>query len=274
VRSLASHLVAELSRVAHERSFQKPPDSLDAYDLLLRGRFVKEKRTREANAEAREFFEKAVARDPRFAAALAALGSTYFQGATEGWTEFYAEALDKAQQLAERALSIEPELAEGHQLLGDVYSARKDYDHALAELRKAIELNPSSASAYADEAWTLLFTGDSGGVIRAMETALKLDPALNFEDRHTLGFGYLLAERYEDAITVLEPLAAKNLFYFPYAGLAAAYAELGREADAKRAAAEVKRLWPFFTIADFTAQWRDPKAAERLAEGLRKAGLK
>ena len=88
-----------------------------------------------------------------------------------------------------------------------------------------------------------------------------------------LGFAYYLAGRYEDAIAVLEPIAGSGSDFGIYAFLAAAYAELDRTAEAQRAAAEVKRLWPFFKTSVFAEQWRDEKSRRLIANGLRKAGL-
>jgi adenylate cyclase len=119
-----------------------------------------------------------------------------------------------------------------------------------------------------------MWIGDSNGAITAIERAKVFDPTLQWDYLSPLGFAYYLAGRYEDAITILEPIAGNGEDFGLYAFLAASYAELGRAAEAQHAAAEVKRLWPFFKISAFAAKWRDERSRMLIADGLGKAGLK
>ena len=119
-----------------------------------------------------------------------------------------------------------------------------------------------------------MWIGDADGAIAAVERAKVFDPTLQWDYVSPLGFAYYLAGRNDDAIAILEPIAAKGSDYGIYAFLAAAYAELGRAAEAEHAAAQVKRLWPFFKISAFINQWKDEKSRRLIADGLGKAGLK
>jgi hypothetical protein len=112
------------------------------------------------------------------------------------------------------------------------------------------------------------------GAITAVKRALVFDPTLQWDYVNSLGYAYYLTGRYEDAVTVLEPIAGNGSGYVMYAMLAAGYAELGLTIEAERAARQVKRLWPFFTIASFVENWKDRKSRNLVADGLRKAGLK
>jgi adenylate cyclase len=85
---IASALAIRVSRSEQERALAKPTESLAAYDLLLHGRERFAQGSRAANREARNFFERATALDPRYASAHEASGWTYYEEVKSGWTEF------------------------------------------------------------------------------------------------------------------------------------------------------------------------------------------
>ena len=96
--------------------------------------------------------------------------------ATGGWTEFYREALLQAHDLAKEALGLEESDAGAHALLGMLHLYQGDYDLAINELRRVIELNPNSPSGYHMLGWGLLYSNRTDEAIKALETALRLDP--------------------------------------------------------------------------------------------------
>ncbi len=169
---------------------------------------------------------------------------------------------------------MSPELAEGYQLLAIIELARGKHDNAIAQARRAVEINPSDAYGHAALGNALMWIGDANGAIAAIERAKVFDPTLQWDYVSPLGFAYYLAGRYDDALAILEPIAEKGSDYAIYAFLAAAHAELGRSAEAELAAKQVKRLWPFFEISGFINQWKDEKSRKLIADGLAKAGLK
>jgi len=252
-RDITGALAIKLTRIELDRALAKETLHLDAYDYYLRGLHLMSIGGRSDVLDARAMFEKAISLDPRYATAISALGWTYHFEATAGWTEFASDSLEKAETLARKALSLSPELGEAHQLLGFVYLSRGEYDRALVEVRRAIEINPSDSYSYASLGTALTYSGDAPGAIAALERARLFDPTLQ-SNLSSLGFAYYLAGRYDEAVAVLEPLARSNPDFTAYAGLAAAYAELGRMPDAERAAGEVKRLWPFFEVDQFVRQ--------------------
>jgi TolB-like protein/class 3 adenylate cyclase/Flp pilus assembly protein TadD len=272
-RDIVGALAIKLSRIEQDRAYAKQTERLDAYDYFLRGRALMAIGERAQNRDARVLFEKAIAIDPRYTAAIVWLGFTYQYEATSGWTEFAAEALDRAEKLGRQALKLSPELAESYQLLAVTYLARGDYDRAIIEAKQAVEINPSDAYSHATLGYALMWTGDAEGAIAAVERAKIFDPSLQWDSLMPLGFAYYLAGRYEDAIATLEPIAGSGSDFGLYAFLAAAYAQLGRTDEAQKAATEVKRLWPFFRISRFTEQWRDERTRKLIATGLAKAGL-
>ena len=272
-RKVVGALAIKLSRIEQDRAFAKDTGQLDAYDYYLRGRARMAIGERADFLKARAMFEKAIAIDPHYALAITRLGETYLAEVTGGWTEFIMDAFNRAETLGNQALSLAPELAEGHQLLAYVYVTRGEYERGILEASRAVEINPSDAYGYATLGNALMFTGDANGAIAAVEKALVFDPTLQWDYVSALGFAYYLAGRYDEAIAILEPVAGKGSSHLSYAMLASAYAQAGRDADARRAADEMKRLWPFFKVSDFVNQWKDEKSRALVAQGLFKAGL-
>ncbi len=273
-RDIVGALAIKLSRIEQERAFAKGTERLDAYDYFLRGRAKLAIGTRAENLAARTALEMAIAIDPHYATAIAWLGQTYLTEALTGWTEFAGTALDRAEELGHQALNMSPELAEGYQLLAIIELARGKYDNAIVQAKRAVEINPSDAYGHATLGSALMWIGDANGAIAAVERARVFDPTLQWDYASPLGFAYYLAGRYDDALAILEPMAEKGSDYGIYAFLAAAYAELGRAAEAENAAQKVMRLWPFFKISVFIDQWKDEKSRKLIADGLGKAGLK
>ena len=272
-RSIVGTLAIKISRIEEERVSSKPTDNLDAYDYLLRGRAHLARRERSENIKAKALFEQALKLDERYAEVHAALGWTYYLDATSGWVEFIADSLERAEEAALTAIRLDPEVSEPHQLLGFVYLARNEYDRAKTQLDRAIEINSSDAYSYSARGAVLMWSGDAEEAVRMIELAMRFDPLLHPEYLYNLGFAYYLTGKYDDAVRLVEPIASRGSDYMGFAALAASYAMLGRDDEARQAAQEVKRRWPFFQVEIFVNQWANPEAGAKVAEGLRRAGL-
>ncbi|HXV80793.1 MAG TPA: adenylate/guanylate cyclase domain-containing protein [Candidatus Binatia bacterium] len=273
VRSIVGALAVRVRDVERNRAMRKDTDSLEAYDYVLRGREYLSRITRSTNLEARTMFQKAIEADQRYAAAYVGLGWTYRRAVGHGWTEFVDEALERAQDLAQEALRLEDSAA-AHGLLASVYLMREQYELAGHAAERAIELNPSDSDSLSRLASVLLYTGRTDEAVRAYETALRFDPSSDADILFTLGLAYYLQSRYEQAIRILEQGRAKNPNHpFIHAALAGAYAKVERSREAAREADRVRRLYPFFEVESFGTRFRNPQDRDRIAEGLRKAGL-
>lgn len=274
VQTIVRTLAVKVQSMEFERTMRKATDSLEAYDYVLRGREYLARTTLSANLKAREMFRQAIELDPRYASAYAGLGWTYRKAVGHGWTEFPNQALEKGYDLAQKALGLE-ESADAYSLLGYIYLLRKQYDLASHALERAVELNPNDWDSLAILASVKLYTGRPNEAIQTFETALRFNPGVDADRLLELGFAYYLASRYDASIRTLEQAVERNPNHpFLYVALAAAYAQADRPEDAKRAAAAVRRLNPFFEVASFGTRYRNPEDRERIAMGLRKAGLK
>jgi TolB-like protein/Flp pilus assembly protein TadD len=273
-QSVVGKLAIKLQDIERQRAFKKPTDSLDAYDYVLRGRDYYAQNTRSANTEARKLFEQAIQLDPAYASAYAALAWTRLSAENSGWTEFREEALQQAESLAQKAIELDDGNAEAHRVLADVYHERAQFDLAIGEEDRAIALNPSDAAGYTMRGSTLAYTGHPKEAIVDFEIAMRLNPSMGSGRHEPVGWAYYLDHRYGDAVRVLEVGRRTSPDdYFIYAGLAASYAQLERKDEAARAAEDVKRVWPFFKVDAFIAQFQGEADRALIAEGLRRAGL-
>jgi adenylate cyclase len=273
-RRIAGTLATNLQQIALQRSLRKPTDNLDAYDMLLRARALAADATRSANRQARALLERAVQLSPGYSDAYAELADTYFQRATFGWSEFAQSDIETAVRLAQKAIDLDEECVVAHSVLARAYTAIQKYDLGLAESERALKINPSDAEVLLARAAVLLWTGRIDESINAAELAVRLNVNIGPEAALNLGIAYLLARRYTDAVRLLEAMRARYpghpLIDFP---LAAAYAELGRTADALDAADVGKRKNPHFELATFGSRFEDPALQKRLQDSLRKAGV-
>jgi adenylate cyclase len=272
-RRISGALAVRMTSLELARSATKPPTSLEAYDLVLRGRDLLSRSTRSNNAAARGMFEHAIELDPNYAPAYVGLGYVNYSAVNEGWTEDPSETLERAESLARKAVGLDDLSPAAHALLGKVLVHFGDYDRALDELKRAIDLNGSDAEGYSGLLSVLLWRGDISGAIAAGETLAQFEPELSGSDGFYLATAYVLADRGADAIRILEPSLDHNKTNRETSiMLAAAYAEAGREQEAARQADLVLQRFPG-KRNQFGALLRDPSQREKLAQALKKAGL-
>src|SRR5262245_26041739 len=273
-RRIAGALAVQVTNVEQSRVAAKPPGSLDAYDLVLSGRDFLSRLTRSATSNAREMFERAVELDPNYAAAHVGLGRVDLIAVHLGWTPDPAGVLRRAESHARKAAAIDEFNPAAHVLLGRIHARLGEYDRAIDALRHALALNPSDPETHAGLGDALLWAGDLDGAIRALETAVALDPKISTENLFILGAAYFLTGQEANAIATFErPIMRSDSTVFIHAMLAAIHAEAGRKAEAERAAADVRRLNPFFDLGRFGSLFRNRQHREKIVSALQKAGF-
>jgi adenylate cyclase len=273
-RQITGALAVRLNNVEQARVAAKPPHSLEAYDLVLRGRDMLTRLNRSATSNARVMFERAVELDPDYAAAYVGLGRVDLTAVALGWTADPAGALQRAESLARKAIGIDEFNPAAHVLLGRSYARLGEHERAIEALRRAMALNPSDPDSYAGLGDALLWSGDVDGAIKALETAVQLDPRLSTEDLFNLGAAYFLAGQDTEAVRTLERTVTRNdSTAFIQALLAAVYAEAGRKDESDRAIAELRRRSPFFDAASFGSLFRNPEHRQKIIAALQKAGF-
>jgi len=273
-RRISGALALRVTGLELARSAAKPPNNLEAYDLVLRGRALLSRVTRSTNAQARDFFERAIALDPNYAPAYVGLGLVNLLASNAGWTEDPVEARERAEKLAQKAIALDDLSSSAHALLGGVAVHFGDYDHALDELKRAIDLNGSDAQSYGGLVTVLLYTGDPAGAIAAGETLTQFQPELPDGTALHLGMAYVLADRGADAIRILEPVVGRNpRDLYASVMLAVAYAAVGRQQQADELAKTVRQRFPTFSRDGFGSALRDPGLRAKLDHALASAGL-
>jgi TolB-like protein/Tfp pilus assembly protein PilF len=281
VRSLVAHVEhAELARLS-----RRPTATPAAYDSYLRGRALITMRhgdnRGEMVAEARRLFEQALAADPRYAPAAQGLAYTYAAAFLEPMRDgrFAAElrqpaTLARALALAERAVELDPYLAEAHATLAWVLHWQYRREEALAQFQRALELNPNLADGRL--AHLLVHNGRASEAVVYMQRMLRQDPFPPPIYLSYLGNAYYMDGQYDAAYRTLRDGRERLPDYRAMVvWLAAAAAQSGRDAEARAAAQDVLRLAPSFTIRAWVQHiaFGRQADADRLAEGLRKAGL-
>ena len=170
-RDIAEEVRIKLTPEEQSRATAARTVNPQAYDAYLRGRHLWLQRNPGAIASAIDYFQQAVREDPSFALAYSGLADCYWVG----WGSKVDFAL--AEQYARKAISLEPELAEGHASLGGALSSQHHMAEAGRELRRAVELNPNYAMAHHFYALVYLNTiGRTADAIAENDRALLLDP--------------------------------------------------------------------------------------------------
>ena len=232
-REIAHEIVEKLKlKVSGE---EKEPakhytESNEAYQLYLKGRFYWNKRTAEALKKSIEYFNQAIDKDPRFALAYAGLADSYVVPANRLSPR---EAMPKAKAAALRALELDETLAEAHASLGRVFAAYDwDWTSAEKEYKRAIELNPRYATAHQWYGGYLSVMGRSNEAIAERKRAVDLEPfslVINFE----LGLAFYYDRDYDQAIEQFQKtLELDQNFPAAHNFLPAAYEQKGMYSEA------------------------------------------
>jgi tetratricopeptide (TPR) repeat protein len=189
----------------------------------LRGREYRDRFTKEANAQARQMLERAIALDPAYAEAYSELGWTYYLEWDFQWSQD-PQALERALALGQKVIALDDSLARAHGLLGFVYARKQQYDQAIVEGERAIALDPNNADGYALQAGVLLFASRSEDAVRAIEQAMRLNPHYPAWYLQQLGNAYQQTGRYEEALAAHKRLLVRNPnFLWAYPNLAGNY---------------------------------------------------
>ncbi len=269
-------LKIQLTKEEQDRFKNAPTENLEVYDYYLRGWQAYNVFTKPMHAQARALFEKAIELDPLYAAAYASLSSTYIREWGSQWSNAPA-TLEQALALAQKAVALDDSLAQAHQMLGRVYSWKKQYEQAAAEGERAVALAPNSADSYANLGQILNFNGEPEKAMVLLEKAMRLNPHVPAIYFYNFGVSCYLSRQYEKAISALQAALARSLEFQPvHLVLAATYMEVGREQEAQAEVTEVLRLNPTFSLEVNRSRlpFKDPLTLERYLTALRKAGLK
>ena len=275
-RHIVTALEVQLTSGEQVRLWRQGTTHPEAYDTFLRGRDQAMRKTREDTVQARRLYERAIALDPGFAMAYVGLASTLTLEVRLGWSPARAESLERARTLTHTALALDDALADAYAQLGYIALLQRQHAQALTAGQHAIALSPNGAEVHALLAVTLNFAGRPAEGRAMIEKALRLSPVYPSWYVHVLGMSHYLGGRYAEARAAFTHSRDRAPdAWFPYVGLVLTAVQLGRERDARVAAAELLRRDPAFSLERYAAlqPYQNPAALTQELDLLRQGGL-
>ena len=257
---------------------ERPTDSLDAYDCVLRGLSVQYNLNRTDLDLAGDMFRRAIEIDPSYGQAHAHLAWWHNLRIGEGHSANVGEELRLAGNHASRAVELDPRDAWSLSVYGHIQSfLRRRFRSALDLFDQALQTNPSCATAWALSGLTMAYTGHGEEALARVQNALRLSPfdQLNFWFCTTNGIASIVADRLDEAVTWLTKAHRLNPRYRASSRmLVAALALSGELEEARELAMEFLKGEPTFTVSGFGAFYplQQPHL-DRVLDGLRLAGI-
>jgi serine/threonine-protein kinase len=278
-RAIVSALRVRLTPTKDSALAARPTADLQAYDLYLKGRYAWNQRTGTSLLEAVRYLEQAVARDPSFSRAWAALADAYLLVVPYSGTGSVAEAWEKAQAAAQKALALDSTSAEaytalgygntiygwnwaaaeanfkraiaadsnyanGHHWYGDFLAGRGRLEESLEEMSRAHRLDPLALQNTIEWGWVSYLMHRSAEAESRIRLALDLNP--NYAQAHwRLGLVQIQQRRYPEAIASIQRSIDLGVFQ-PYAagGLIFAYAASGNREAARKVLEDLEHRFP------------------------------
>ncbi len=268
----------ELGLAEQARARRKPPESLDAWDLYLRGKWHQFRYTAEDNAEALRCFRRSIELDPEFAPSHAGLAYACHHAAIDAFSNDPAARIAEGVAAARRAVSLDDKDAAAYSVLARVLSMNREHDAAVLAGRKAVDLNPMNAQVRFGNAQALIFAGQIDDALVELTEAMRLSPRAPNVWSYMIFRAWALSAlgRDEEAADWARQAAAHpNSQFWPTATLMSALGHLGRLEEARATYRNFRQENP---ETDLAALWqvlpfKDKAHNERLAEGVRKAGI-
>ena len=280
---LSARVVATIAPQVQEselrRVLRKHPESLDAYECVLRGLDLLYRQEDDPYTKALPLFERALALDPRYATAYALAatchGERFYEGTSPDPTGDHMEA----ERLSRLALSFDRFDPLALSLCGHIRSwLFRDYDQAIELFDRALAANPSAAIAWARSSATFSYIGEPREARRRVDIGLRLSPydAHVFFSYGLVGLAAYASGDYAEAANWgRKSMAANPRFVGNMRFLAASLAASGQFREARQVGQDLLRLNPRFSARKFAAghAFKDPEMRLRFADHLVLAGL-
>ncbi len=213
-KTITDTLQARLTGSEQHALAARPTENTEAHQLYLKGRFFWNKRTGNDLKKSIDYFQQAIAADPNYALAYAGIADAYvfLPGYTAGAPR---DCYPKAMAAAKKALELDDTLPEAHTTLAlAIWYYDFDFSQANREFQRAIELNPNYATGHQQYGNnTLSALGRFDEAIAEGKRAVELDP-LSLVINADLGMNYYYARRYDEAITQLRKTLEMDPGYY------------------------------------------------------------
>ena len=257
---------------------RKPPDNLDAWDLVMRALSHYWKVTRHDHLAAQAFLERAIALDPNYGQALSVLASSHMRAVHLGWADL-ATALPTAERAALKAVEVSFDDAWAHTALGSVYFSGRRLEEAITEFEIALQLNPNFCMTHGYHALALCYCGRTQEAFEAAHRAIRhspRDPSLAIY-HGVAGYARFIEGKYGEAIALArEAIRHRGDLTGAYRVLTVAAGMSGDVELAATGLRELCRIQPNISLEWIANQlpWKFDSDREHYLEGFRRAGLK
>jgi TolB-like protein len=276
--AIVAAIVPQIYAAENFRARRKLPDSMDAWDLVMRAMSHYWRVTRQDNMVAQALLEKATAIDPNYGQALGVLAASQTFGAHMGWADM-ATVAPAAERAARAAILADGEDPWAHFALGCVHLFARRFDDSLAEFELALRLNPNFSLAQGYYGLTLAYCGRWEEAHLAAQRAIRLSP----RDPHSAvyygiaSYAQFVGRNYDEAMRLArEGIRQRADFVGAHRVLTAAAGMAGELQIAKAALQELRRAQPNISLAWIAEYMPIKQEAERehYVEGFRRAGLR
>jgi TolB-like protein len=275
--AIVAAIEPQLYAAENFRAQRKPPNSLDAWDLVMRALSHYWRVTRQDTIVAQALLEKAIAIDPNYGQALGVLATSHTFSAHMGWADI-ATVAPIAERAALAAILADSEDPWAHHALGCVYLFARRFDDSLAEFELALRLNPNFSLAQGYYGLVLCYCGRGDEANVAARRALRLSPRDPYAAIYAgiAAYAEFVGRNYDEAIRLArEAIRQRGDFVGGHRVLTAAAAMAGESEVAAAALSELRRAQPNISLAWIASQMPIKQDADRehYLEGFRRAGL-
>lgn len=276
-QAIVAAIEPQLYAAESSHARRSAPDSLAAWDLVMRALSHYWRLTRQDNVVAQALLEKAISIDPNYGQALGLLATSHAFTTHMGWEDM-ATAMPIAERAARAAIRADSEDPWAHQALGSVMLFARRFDDCLAEFELALQLNPSFALAQGFYGLALTYCGRWEEGDLAVRRALRLSPRDPFAAAYygIAAYAQFIGHHYDEAIRLSrEALRLRSDFVGAHRVLTAAAALAGRDDEARSALAELRRAQPNISLAWIAEgiPCKHDSDRQHYLEGFRRAGL-
>ncbi len=275
--AIVAAIEPQLYAAENYRARHKPPENLDAWDLVMRALAHFWRMTPQDNFAAQALLEKAIAIDGNYGQALGVLAVSYIFGAHMGWDDS-AAAVPKAQRAAQAAIGADSEDPWAHLALATVYVNLGRFEDSLAEFELALRLNPNFSLAQGFYGLVLSYCERWKEGSDAARRALRLSPRDPFSAIYNgiAAYAEFVGRNYDEAMRLArEGIRQRSDFVGAHRVLTAAAAMAGETDLAKAALQDLRRAQPNISLAWIASHMpiRQDAERERYLEAFRRAGL-
>jgi TolB-like protein len=280
-RKVVSELAVALTATESDRLIRKHTENFEAYDMYLRAKREQYVHKKENTLKSIEMCKRVIDLDPNFAGGYQQLSFMLSRAIRFGWSGSPREDLEKAFELAQKAISVDDKFPASYMALASVYLMQGKHDDALAAANRAATIVPGDSDTIVWLGYYLNWVGRGVEAIEVIKKARELNPMylyggypvyLDFMSQTCFTAGL-----YEESISNMKKaieLFGSSVSRDPF--LIASYSMLGRKEEAKESAQQWLKANPTFSLSSWN-YWRMYKRSEdseRLYKALQNAGLK